>query len=44
LKLLDPNFTALTYQMVIDTHPNPTYQAQTTRALEGMRKAGLSEE
>jgi hypothetical protein len=30
--------------MVIDTHPNPTYQAQTARALEGMRKAGLPEE
>jgi TolB-like protein/class 3 adenylate cyclase/Tfp pilus assembly protein PilF len=44
LKLLDPNFTALTYQEIIDTHPNPTYQAQTTRALEGMRKAGLPEE
>ena len=44
LKLLDPNFTALTYQEIIDTHPNPTYQAQTARALEGMRKAGLPEE
>jgi adenylate cyclase len=44
LKLLDPNFTALTYQITIDVHPNPTYQAQTARALEGMRKAGLPEE
>jgi tetratricopeptide (TPR) repeat protein len=44
LKLLDPNFTALTYQAAIDTHTNPTYQAQTARALEGMRKAGLAEE
>jgi hypothetical protein len=30
--------------VAIDTHTNPTYQAQTTRALEGMRKAGLPEE
>jgi tetratricopeptide (TPR) repeat protein len=44
LKLIDPNFTALTYQATIDTHPNPIYQAQTARALEGMRKAGLAEE
>jgi hypothetical protein len=44
LRILDPHFTALTYQTIIDTHTNPTYQAQTARALEGMRKAGLPEE
>jgi hypothetical protein len=44
LKLLDPNFTALTCQAIIDTNPNPTFQAQTARVLEGMRKAGLPEE
>jgi TolB-like protein/tetratricopeptide (TPR) repeat protein len=44
LTLLDPNFTALTYQAIIDTHTNPTYQAQSARVLEGMRKAGLPEE
>jgi tetratricopeptide (TPR) repeat protein len=44
LKLLDPHFTALTYQTIIDARTNPTYQAQTARALEGMRKAGLLEE
>jgi adenylate cyclase len=44
LKLLDPNFTALTYQAIIESRPNPTYQAQTTRVLEGMRKAGMPEE
>jgi adenylate cyclase len=44
LKVLDPNFTALTYQAIIESRPNPTYQAQTARVLEGMRKAGLPEE
>src|SRR5262249_30215019 len=44
LRILDPHFTALTYQMNIDLRPNPTYRAQTARALEGMRKAGLPEE
>jgi tetratricopeptide (TPR) repeat protein len=44
LRNVDPHLTALTYQTIIDTHTNPTYQAQTTRALEGMRKAGLPEE
>jgi adenylate cyclase len=44
LRILDPHFTALTYQMLIDLRPNPTYQAQTTHVLEGMRKAGLPEE
>jgi TolB-like protein/predicted Zn-dependent protease len=44
LRVVDPNFTALTYHTTIDTHANPTYQAQTARALEGMRKAGLPEE
>ena len=44
LKLLDPHFTALTIQAIIDTHTNPTFQAQTARNLEGMRKAGLPEE
>jgi tetratricopeptide (TPR) repeat protein len=44
LKLLDPHFTALTQQVIIDIHPNPTFQAQAARVLEGMRKAGLPEE
>jgi TolB-like protein/Tfp pilus assembly protein PilF len=44
LKLVDPNFTALTFQADIDAHTNPIYRAQTARALEGMRKAGLPEE
>ena len=44
LKLLDPNFTALTYQAIMESRPNPTYQAQTARVLEGMRKAGMPEE
>ena len=44
LRNVDPHFTALTYQTIIDNHPNPTYQAQTARVLEGMRKAGLPEE
>jgi hypothetical protein len=44
LKVLDPNFTALTYQAIIESRPNPTYQAQTSRVLEGMRKAGMPEE
>ena len=44
LKLLDPNFTALTIQAIIDFHINPTFQAQAARALEGMRKAGLPKE
>jgi adenylate cyclase len=43
LRTLDPHFTALTYQRIIDTHPYPIYQAQTARVLEGMRKAGLPE-
>ena len=42
LKLLDLNFTALTVQTNVDT--NPTFQAQTARVLEGMRKAGMPEE
>jgi hypothetical protein len=44
LKLLDPHFTALTQQTIIDTRPNPTFQTQAARVLEGMRKAGLPEE
>jgi adenylate cyclase len=44
LRNVDPHFTALTYQTIIDNRPNPTYQAQTARVLEGMRKAGLPEE
>ena len=44
LKLLEPNFTALTYQAIIDFHTNPTFQAQAARVLEGLRKAGLAEE
>jgi hypothetical protein len=44
LKLLDPHFTALTVQTIIDTRPNPTFQTQAARVLEGMRKAGLPEE
>jgi adenylate cyclase len=44
LKLLDPNFTALTYHAIIDFHTNPTFQAQAARVLEGMRKAGAPEE
>ena len=44
LRNVDPHFTALTYQTLIDNRPNPTYQAQTARVLEGMRKAGLPEE
>ena len=27
-----------------NSHTNPTYQAQTARALEGMRKAGMPEQ
>ena len=34
----------LTYQTIIDTHTNPTYQAQSARVLEGMRKAGMPEQ
>ena len=41
---LDPHFTALTYQTNAETRDNPTYQAQATRAAEGMRKAGVPEE
>ena len=44
LRIVDPHFTALTYQTIIDNRLNPTYQAQTTRVLEGMRKAGLPAE
>jgi hypothetical protein len=44
LKVIDPNFTALTYQAIIESRPNPTYQGQTARVLEGMRKAGMPEE
>jgi tetratricopeptide (TPR) repeat protein len=44
LRILDPHFTALTYQMIIDTQRNPTFRAQVARVLEGMRKAGLPEE
>ena len=44
LRIVDPHFTALTYQRFIDIYSNPTYRAQTTLALEGMRKAGLPEE
>jgi hypothetical protein len=44
LKLLDPNFTALTYQAIIDFHTNPTFQAQAARILKGMRLAGVPEE
>jgi tetratricopeptide (TPR) repeat protein len=44
LRNVDPHFTALTEQMTMDTHTNPTFQAQMARALEGMRKAGLPEE
>ena len=40
----DRNFTLLTYQAQIETHDNPTYQAQSMRVLEGMRKAGVPEE
>ena len=34
LRIVDPHFTALTYQTIIDNRLNPTYQAQTTRVLE----------
>jgi hypothetical protein len=44
LWIVDPHFTAFTYQRFIDIYSNPTYRAQTARALEGMRKAGLPEE
>jgi hypothetical protein len=44
LKLLEPNFTALTVQEIIIELANPTYGAQEARTLEGMRKAGLPEE
>jgi hypothetical protein len=44
LRKVDPHFTALTVQAHIDTQTNPTFQAQTARALEGMRRAGLPEE
>jgi len=44
LKLLEPNFTALTVQEIIIELANPTFRAQEARTLEGMRKAGLAEE
>jgi tetratricopeptide (TPR) repeat protein len=44
LKLLEPNFTALTVQEIIIELANPTFLAQEARTLEGMRKAGLPEE